>query len=432
MSREKRAWLTAGSNGAAQGAQLLAGIYATYLLIRYLGAEGYGMVAVVTGICGWLSILNGGLGLSLKNFLIREHANRQGSELASRAYSSVFWLLLLIALGTGALGTALVYVLPVQKLLNVGASLDLHAVERLVVFVLLLVLLTIPFRLVQFVYGARQEEYRMFPFLLGGALSGLLFVMLFIHADLSIAAVGSAMMAGTLLGVLLATLVQAMSGSAVALHLVLDRDILIGLLPQGSSFFVIQMAMIAIYQSDIFIVNYFIDQQASAEYALHMRIAMLIQFACALFVTPFWGALGQARHQGDRAWFVARMRRLHAIALGVSLPLIALIAGFGSTLMSAWSGGTVAWNSELMATLIPYHLVIALAGIAATALSAMNIVAGPATIAVANAVLNLVLSIWLVQVMGVIGVALASLLSYLLTSAWYIPLRLRTEMRAWV
>jgi len=431
VSREKKAWLTAGSNGVAQGVQLLAGIYTTYLLIRYLGAEGYGMVAVVTGICGWLSILNGGLGLSLKNFLIREHATGQNSQLASRAYSSVFWLLMLIALGAGVLCTVLVCALPMQKLLKVSASLDLHTVEMLVVFVLALILLVIPFRLVQFVYAARQEEYRMLPFLFSGSLGGLLFVLFFINAKLSMAAVGSGMLAGSLLGFLLATIVQAMSANGIALRWEWDRDILIGLLPQGSSFFVIQMAMIAIYQCDIFIVNYFIDQQASAEYALHMRIAMLVQFVCALFVAPFWGALGQAYHQGERTWFVTRMKRLHTIALAVSLPLIGLIAGFGSMLMSVWSDGMVDWNSGLMATLIPYHLVIAVAGISATALSAMNIVAGPAKIAVANAVLNLVLSIWLVQRMRVIGVAPGSLLSYLLTSAWYIPLRLRSAMLIW-
>ena len=388
VTRDKKAWLTAFSNGASQGVQLLVGIYTTFLLIQYLGADGYGMVAVVTSICAWLSILNGGLGLSLKNFLIKFRANNDSEDKAMVAYSSIFWLMLLVALSLGVFGAVLVQVLPIDTLLNVGSSLNIQDVERLVLYVVALVLLAIPFRLVQFVYASRQEEYWMLPFTLIGAFLGLMFVQLFIGAELPIAEVGSAVLAGALLGLVLATVAQSYFAGSIPLRLIWNKRIILDLIPQGSSFFVIQLAMIAIYQSDIFIVNFFIGQEASAEYALHMRIVMLIQFVCVLFVTPFWGALGEAWHQGDRQWFVGKLFRLHSIALLVSIPLVGLIVIYGDVLLAYWSGETIAWNQDLILTLIPYHLIIAVISISATALSALNIVAGPAKIAVANAVAN--------------------------------------------
>src|SRR5712671_6408231 len=70
--------------------------------VRYLGNEGYGLMATITAVVGWLQFTNMGIGLGLQNALTEETAKgnkRTQNELVSTAVLSLMGigLVLLVA-----------------------------------------------------------------------------------------------------------------------------------------------------------------------------------------------------------------------------------------------------------------------------------------------------------------------------------------------
>src|SRR5438128_10498289 len=60
--------------------------------VRYLGNEGYGLMATITSVVGWLQFANMGIGLGLQNALTEETAQsnyRAQKELVSTAVLSL-------------------------------------------------------------------------------------------------------------------------------------------------------------------------------------------------------------------------------------------------------------------------------------------------------------------------------------------------------
>jgi Na+-driven multidrug efflux pump len=97
--------------------------------------------------------------------------------------------------------------------------------------------------------------------------------------------------------------------------------------------------------------------------------------------------------------------------------------------MERWSHGQVEWNPLLALAIGANVLVQSVTGVYSTALGSLGIARDQGRMMVLQAILNVMVCYLLIRRLGVIGAALGSFITYSLTSAWYIPFRLRLALR---
>jgi O-antigen/teichoic acid export membrane protein len=412
-SRVRRAGLTTLANGGLSVARAAASFMTVSMLVRYLGRETYGLAVTITGIAAWLSVLQSGIGQSVKNEIIRR------PEAAGNLVSGALSLLLGIVFAAGTALTLAARSLPWKTMLNDPAFGSTHM--RLIVAAIWIVLLTALMSPVRAAYSAFQAEFMLAAPMLVGLVLCFALAAIGIRERFSMTFVVSAPLAANLAGLLLGLWMMPRVLGVRFARFGRTETFFQG----GLWFFLIETCTILILQADVFLVNLLLGQTQAAIFALHLQLFVYIQTGIALIVTPYWPAFGEAWVNGERRWLETGVRRLAMLtALLAGSGSLALIV-FGRLLMAWWSHGEVEWNPALAALIGINTVIQSVAGVYATALGSLGIARDPALIASAQAALNLALCVWLIRRFGITGSAWGSLLSYAIASGWYLPWKFR-------
>lgn len=429
--RLRRAMKTSLSSGVVSLLTVAVGILSVPMLTGYLGADGYGIVVTATALAGWLGIGDAGFGLSLKNALVRAFAHTEDDADAIRARLFATSFVLVAALSTSIfLGLLLpIIAAPLEFIFNVTSD-SVSKIRWLLAVTAGVTLLGLPLQLVVADYSARQSEFSYNPWRVLGRLASLLLVVVAVYFDLGLVFAGASVLVGQGLGNILAF---AWFRLRVLRFRVADFDS--SLLPQlthtGVAFFAIKVASLLIFQIDVFLANFLVGNSEAASYRLHLQLFAYCEAVMALIIGPFWPALGDAATRKDYIWFQKTLRRLFGLACLVSFGYGIVIYLTGQHLMPVWSSSTVEWDRTLALLVGTFVVLRVVTHVPATALGALGAVRSHAAFVTAQALLNLVLSVWWGKLAGLHGIAAASLASYLLTSAWFVPWRLKREIRSW-
>jgi O-antigen/teichoic acid export membrane protein len=406
--RVRNASLTTAANAGLSLARALGSFCTVSVLIRYLGLESYGMAVTIAGMAAWLSVVQGGIGQSLKNDIVRN------PESGSRLFADAFGTLLAIVLVVGALLTGLALFCPWGLILNDSTNKR----TQLVVACLWIVLLTALFSLVRAVYAAQQKEFRLALPMLAGLLLSIGFVLSGVHFGSSMSTVVAASLTANLIGLAIGLLLMPKQiGFVFSFPRKLYRA--------GLWFFVIEVCTILIFQTDVFLVNLLLGHSQAAIFALHSQLFLYLESGLLLVVSPYWAAFGDAQKSADRAWLKSAINRLSLATAALSLAGVAILMAAGPMLMRRWSGGQVEWNPLLALAIGIGVMVQGVTGVYATALGSLGIAREPARIVLIQAVLNLGVCVYLIRRFGVTGGAIGSLATYTLTSGIYLPLKVR-------
>jgi O-antigen/teichoic acid export membrane protein len=423
-ARVRHASLTTLLNALLAAARFLISLLTVSMLIKYLGQTAYGLCLTITAMAGWLSITQAGLGQTFRNEAIRLRAIGSEGEI-SRVFSSAFALLLGVALLAGTLLSAIAHFVPWSAVLN-DAVIDRDPrYPRLILACLWIALATAPLSVVRAAYSAFQMEFKLAAPLFAGFVTSFAFAAIGIHRDWGLVAVVSASLAGVPAGLALGmVLMPELISTRFSWHAV-DLRSLRSLRGPSIWFLIIEIAAIFIFQADIFLVNLLLGPDRAAVYSLHLQLFFYVQSAAFLFVSPYWPALGEAWRLGERDWFRTRVQRLTRNTAMIAGSITAALLTAGPYLMHRWSHGQVAWDPLLAALMGANVLVQSITGVSATALGSLGVARDPALLVIFQAILNVSACFCLIQRFGVIGGAFGSLIAYALTSAWYVPWRLR-------
>ncbi|MGH9415868.1 MAG: lipopolysaccharide biosynthesis protein [Terriglobales bacterium] len=133
-----------------------------------------------------------------------------------------------------------------------------------------------------------------------------------------------------------------------------------------------------------------------------------------------WAALGELRASGGRA-FGDRVVEITACLAGAAMVLMATAAVLTPAFVTLWVGASH-FDGRLLAWATAAAMVVgALLSFFGWLLDTQGDTRRRLPVSLAGAALNLGLSLWWVRVWGVAGVALATLVAYLATDAWFLP-----------
>lgn len=389
------------------GVNLAIGFVLMPFVLRTLGNGSYGSWVFINSIAGYASLLYLGFGDTVGRYVSRYHSRQEWQKL-----SEIVTLIFSVYLSMGA-----VALLAAGLLAGLAPRLHAWSAESLVEIRLVIVLLgmNVAAGLAGSVFGGILLGMRRYDIeravSLGAALLRSILIFVFLRREWGLATIASIYLAITLAeNAAYVTLAY----SLVPRLSIRPRHWKLSVLRECYSFsgfaFLNALASQLIYATDTVVIGVMLGTEAIVPYYIALRLSQFIRQPLQKIgevCMPAAGALdAQQQHQP--------LQRLALKALGTSLLMIVGVfigtVYFGERLIEVWMGPGYGASYPLLLILVGMLIVAIPAGVFRFILFGMGKVRGPALIYLAEAAVNLALSLALCRPLGPLGVALATAL----------------------
>jgi O-antigen/teichoic acid export membrane protein len=408
--------LKGGASGViVKATAILVNAVSLPITVRYLGREQYGFWVTISTTIMMLAVLDLGIANTLTNCISRAYAERS-DEMAKRYYSTAFWATSAIAVLLGFLGAASWHHIDWGALFGLRDPAVARQAGKCAAISFGYVLFTLPLGLANKVMGGYQRVPVANTFAILNSVLGLVATILVVRMHGTVVDLMTAFCAAMLTGTILLNLWMAfrhkprIRPALRKVHLGATREIM----SHGMLFFVLQIAGLAVFNTDNFIIAHFLGAEQVTPYAVTWRLVAYASVLQSLLVPSLWPAFSEAYAGQDMAWIRATYRRImRATVLTVSSA--ALLLGFaGRWIISVWAGKAAVPGSALLWGMCFLIVLLTITINQAALLAATQRLLLQAVCASLTAMLNLVLSVVLVHRLGPVGVLLATIVSYLL------------------
>ena len=424
-SRGSRVRFSVATGLFAKGFLILAGLIITPLMVRYLGKQGYGLFATITAVVSWLQITNFGIGLGLQNSLTEAVA--RGNVTHQRALvSTAFFFLLGVTLVLAVVAITSFTFVPWNEIFPATEARYAKQLAPAVAIVLTGFISTFALSFVNAIYAAKQELY--LPNLMATVTSALTIVsvLVAIRSDLGLIGVTAATV-GT--GVLVTWSFVCWYFLRPSTHplrpslTAISRPAWHRIFRSSSAFFVIEICVVVLFQTDYFMIAKFLRVDDVTPYSIASKPFTVISvFILSVILQPLWAAYGNAKACGDLAWIRRNHRRVLIAFMSIYALVLAVMVPFGHPLLTLWVGAKAAPGTTLIILTGIYYLIRQWTDLHAILVNGLDMMRPQAISATIHAILTITLEIVLIRRLGVIGVPIACFLGYALVSAWFLPL----------
>jgi O-antigen/teichoic acid export membrane protein len=402
------------------------------LFIKYLASqERYGLYEAVGSVVMWLGLMNLGMSMGLINKLI--DCNVRGDRETARLYVSTLTWAMVVALVVCVVGFSIVTLfVDWVAVFNISEPAA-RAEARLAVWIGgVLTLVWLVLSLPAAVYAGYQEMHRENYWT--GAGRVLLLAACFVLAYAPpLAGLG---VAGVLLAVSgVPALVRAVNVVTLFGHekpwlrpsiRLFDGAALRVMLSHGINIFILQMAVVALFQADKLIISTAIGAEAVAGYAILGRLFLAAYGVFALILGPLWPAYGDAIRRGDMPWVTRQINRTRLFGCGLMI-----LCGLGMLVLGNWvigwlsPGTTITVSKNLILAVTAMFAVRAWAESQSIALNSASVFTPQVILFGGHALLNIIVAIAVAKPFGVEGVAWSTSITGLVTSVWGYPWMVR-------
>jgi O-antigen/teichoic acid export membrane protein len=186
------------------------------------------------------------------------------------------------------------------------------------------------------------------------------------------------------------------------------------LLPMAFYFLLANIAMLLILRSDVLIIKSFLPLTAVAAFAIAARIGEYAYLLNKQFSNAIMPLISQSNGSGDRHTVRASLVDATRILAGIATMLIGLGIFHAETLVVIWVG------EDLLDAALPLRIILLAVLFSTLHMNASNVLGmsgghrGVAGIMLASAAVHVLLSLMLIPEFGIIGAALAMLISAVL------------------
>lgn len=184
------------------------------------------------------------------------------------------------------------------------------------------------------------------------------------------------------------------------------------LLGIGGNFFIINLGVIVLYQSDNIVITQLFGPSDVTTFNVAYKLFYAVIMIFGIFLTPFWSAITDAYLKKDLEWIKKIQLKFRRLILYLVLLTILLVI-FSPLIYELWLGNKVhvpfsisVWMGVYVAVYLWHNLhVIILNGIGKIKLQLYLVIISSIT--------NIAISIWLSKIIGLIGVVVSNALVFL-------------------
>jgi O-antigen/teichoic acid export membrane protein len=398
-----------------KGANLLVSAATVPLTVRYLGSEGYGLWITISSTVTMFFVMDIGIAATLTNLISEAYAH-DDKQRAANYFTTAFWLVVGVSTLLGLAGLIFWPYIRWPVLFHVQDPGLARETSSAVAVAFVVFLCALPSGLAAKVLGGYQELHAANFFATAGSLASLLGVILVIHLH------GS-----------LPMLVAAFAGPAAAANGIClvwiclfhkpwlkpwpsrIKGPLIGdIFRSSSQFFLIQIAGLVVFNSDNIVISHYLSPAQVTPYNVTWRLVSYITAVPILILPSLWPAYSEAHAKGDLAWIRSAYARTRWVTLAVLTAGCIMLIVEGQNIVRLWAGASAVPSTMLLRLMCVWMFIFAITLNQSCLMGATARVKRQAVFSMIAAGANLVLSILWVKTMGVDGVILGTIVSYLL------------------
>ncbi len=415
--RYRRALLTVATSVMSRAMGLLVLMLSVRWTLPYLGQERFGAWMTVLSFASMLSFLDLGIGNALTNRVAHvASAARSPLELAY-CISGGLGLLAVVSVMLGFSMTVMAAMLPWGSMFHLKTpGVAGEICSTVMVFAWVFAASTFFSGVAKVLHGLQRGFEVHLAGLVGSVLT-LFFLIWAVHDRAGLPCLLLGMMGGGLLGNLGLCFLLALRGQLCCLGLVASiKGEMRVLLRVGGVFFLIQIGTMVGWGMDNLVVAHASGAASVAMFSTIQRLMQFVSQPLAIVNAPLWGAYADADARRERG-FIRRtfLRSLRWTFLSALLGAI-LLALLGQYIIAWWTHGLIR-PDRLLLSLMSLWLVLEATGNAVgVLLNGLGIVKQQVWVVSAFVLVVLPLKLYLASWMGAIGVVIAAITAYLLTT----------------
>jgi O-antigen/teichoic acid export membrane protein len=411
-SRNRSLLFATATSGLAKVVSVIINAITIPIVVRTLGADGYGLWTTITSISSFLVFADFGLSNGLVA-VISEANGKRDRNAAIHAVSTTFFVLLALAAALSVLVVAGGPLVPWAGLLKLTHSRLAPDLNAAVVWFVVLQIANVPALVSQKVQMGYQEMHWTNSWQILGSVLSFAGVLLAAWKGLGLVQFIVLFSVGPLLAQMLASYVLfarlrpwlAPGISAFQWHCVRSLS------GTGGIFCLLQLLAVLGNSSDQIVLARYLGLAAVAEYSLAQRLfsgASIIQF----FLLPLWPAFGEAVASGDHVWARMALRRTLWISMAASATGAALIAVLAPSISKAWVPQIQRASPLLLLGFVAVALIGAYGGTMSVFLNNRKTIRAQLGYYTVGSFAALFAKLWLVKTLGISGVLWGTFLGY--------------------
>lgn len=407
---------------------ILVGLISVPIGLRYFGFVRYGIWAVISSVIAYLNISN--LGITTAVATLTAKASKPFEQWAVLRRSLLFLVISsTIVLGL-ILGTIHFYPGWVVVLGKIPVDLHREAAEAAIAIAVLF-LLNLPLTVFSAGFIGLQEIYweRFYTSLTTVAgLVALILTVFFLKGSLVTLALFSGMAKLFVSIACVSHFLFTNSELRQKFDKPMDKEFsTTSIFTSGIRFFSIGVAAMVVWNTDNLIISHYLGAKAVTPYAITFKLFVM---AFSIFIavnSALWPMYGKASAFNQWKWIQQTYdRATHLLPLLGGLIWIGAVA-FAKEIINLWAGPGAYGGLLVVFALGGYGYTASLTNSHATILNALNRTKNMVVFGWLEAAFNLGISIALVRVLGIGGVALGTLLAAFMTVFWLLPLDIRHQ-----
>jgi O-antigen/teichoic acid export membrane protein len=401
-------------------------VVSTSIIISVLGADGFGVFGVITGLYTMLSVVEVASAVGV-NTMLSEAEELDDPDASRRVLASALWLMRRFSAVALVVAVVASLVLPWTTLTGSSGTFPAAEVSLAVLVYLVLFVASLPWGPYQRALDGLRRSPLNALFVL--AVPGLLFVVALLtrHDHPALAVFTAAAAAGSVVhGLLARTAVRRIGGGRFKVRRGdVDRSVAAEVWHRSWPMTIIAAASTVAYSLDPMVVASALTSSGAAEYVLGAKMAALVTIAITAPTPVLWNYFAGRRARTGVPVLRGQLVRMTALWVAVAVGLAVVLVAVGPAFASWWSHGQIEVSRGLMVAFGVLLVVSALQYPTATVLNDPASLRFQAVTMTAMAVVNLALSLWLVRVVGVAGPVIASCLALFFVQVVPVMLRAR-------
>lgn len=400
-----------------KGLNIIVGLLVVPITINYLSPTKYGIWITLTSLIAWFGFFDIGLGNGLRNRFAEAMA--KGNYALAKTYVSTTYAILIIIISIVLIFFYFINIfLDWGIILNTGNDPVLKKeLSRLAIVIFTSFGITFVLNLISVILSADQQMAKSAVFDLIGKSLSLLFI--FILTRISKSSLLS-------LGLVYCTISPIVLGISTLWFFngkykpyrpslkSVDFSKAKDLFNLGVKFFVIQISVIILYQTNNIIITQLFGPAMVTPYNVAFKYFNVLMMGFTVIISPFWSAFTEAWIKQDFSWINRIMNTLINLWILIfAIGIIMLI--FSSYIFQVWIGNNFSVPFSISLLSLLWILIITWNAIFCQFLNGIGKIKIQLLIGVFASIINIPLSIILGKLMGIKGILLSNILLGLLT-----------------
>jgi O-antigen/teichoic acid export membrane protein len=430
--RSRRIALTALASLGARSIAIVAAFISIPLTVDYLGAERYGLwmtIAAFTGLFGFLDL---GVGSGLIN-VIADAYGRHDQEEARSCVSSALIILGGVGLAIGVIFAVIYPHVSWGDVFNVDSAAARNAAGPTTLVLMCVFVVSLPLSVVTSIQLGYQEGFRNSMWVAGANALSLvaLLVAIRMRADLPwlVAASVGVLPVAMLINGLVVFRVQHRELMPRIAHV--TRSAAGHVMRLGSMYLALGVAIALGYQTDTLVIARLLGAERVPEYTVPLKLFFIVPTLLGFVFAPLWPAYGESIARGDTSWARSTLRRSLRLSAAVNVPAAVALTLLGPWILHIWVGPEIPTSGLMMVGLGVWAAINTIGGPYAAFLNGAQAIRFQAVVALLMCVVNLGLSIFLVQAIGPSGVVYGSTAAQVLVVFVPSTIYIRRLLNSW-